>query len=319
LKYIILRINKSQKKLNMKLLQEMCAIHAPSGNESAMTQFLLSYINDNKNKWKTQPQVFYGEDFQDSIVLIFGKPRTAIFAHIDNIGFTVRYRNQLVKIGGPQLKNGTLLRGTDSKGHIECEVLIDTEERIMYKASREIDRGTDLSFVPNWIEDEEYVQCCYMDNRLGVWNALKVCETLDDGAIVFSCREEHGGGSVGYLLKFLYENYKIKQTLISDITWITEGVLPGKGVVISMRDIGIPRRTYLNKIIRLAESSHIPFQLEVEGSGGSDGTEIQKQNLPVDWCFVGAAEQHVHSPKEKVNKADISHMLNMYKYLMKNL
>ena len=36
--------------------------------------------------------------------------------------------------------------------------------------------------------------------------------------------EEHGGGSVGYLAKFIYEKYGVKQAHISDITWVTEGV-----------------------------------------------------------------------------------------------
>ena len=45
-----------------------------------------------------------------------------------------------------------------------------------------------------------------MDNRLGVWNALKVAEKLENGIICFSAWEEHGGGSAGYLAKFIYEN-----------------------------------------------------------------------------------------------------------------
>ena len=61
-----------------------------------------------------------------------------------------------------------------------------------------------------------------MDNRLGVWNALKVAEKLENGIICFSAWEEHGGGSVGYLAKFIYEKYGVKQALISDITWVTE-------------------------------------------------------------------------------------------------
>ncbi len=303
----------------MKLLKEMCSIHAPSGNEDAMTQFLLRHIEREKSNWKIQPEIYSGDGFQNCIVLVFGQPRTAIFAHIDNIGFTVRYKNQLVKIGGPHLESGTQLYGSDGQGAVECEVVIDDEQHLMYKASRQIERGTDLSYVPLWKEDDDFVQCCYMDNRLGVWNALNVCEDLEHGAIVFSCWEEHGGGSVPFLLKFLYEKYAIRQSLISDITWITEGVLPGKGVVISMRDTGIPRRSFLNKIIQLAERSKVEYQLEVEGSGGSDGTEIQKQAYPVDWCFIGAAEQNVHSPKEKVHKKDIVAMVSLYKYLMKNL
>ena len=126
---------------------------------------------------------------------------------------------------------------------------------IEYLYDREIDRGTELVFKPEWREDSDFVQCCYMDNRLGVWNALKVAETLKDGVICFSCWEEHGGGSVGYLAKFIYENWKVKQALISDITWVTEGVQHGKGVAVSMRDSGIPRRSYLNRIRAIAEKA----------------------------------------------------------------
>ena len=95
----------------MKLLKEMCAIHAPSGNETPMTNFLLKYIDKNKKQWKHKPKVFSGDGFQDCIVLVFGKPRTAVFAHIDSIGFTVRYGNELVKIGGPRTVDGFKLVG----------------------------------------------------------------------------------------------------------------------------------------------------------------------------------------------------------------
>lgn len=303
----------------MQLLKTLCSIHAPSGNEELMTDFLLSYIRQNQESWKVKPTLYYGDDFQNCIVLVFGTPRTAVYAHIDNIGFTVRYGNQLVKIGGPHLESGTRLVGTDAKGPVSCEVVIDDENHLMYHSEREIERGTDLSYAPEWREDENTVQCCYMDNRLGVWNALQLCKNLEHGAIVFSCWEEHGGGSVAFLSKFLFEKYNIRQALISDITWITEGVRPGMGVVISMRDSGIPRRKYVKRLIDIAISSKIPFQLEVEGSGGSDGTELQKQPYPIDWCFIGAAEENVHTPHEKVNKKDIASMVELYSFLMAKL
>ncbi|MGB0430822.1 MAG: aminopeptidase, partial [Bacteroidia bacterium] len=40
---------------------------------------------------------------------------------------------------------------------------------------------------------------------------------------------------------------------------------------------------------------------------------------PIDWCFIGAPESNVHSPLEKVHKADIESMLNLYKHLMQKL
>jgi putative aminopeptidase FrvX len=304
----------------MQLLKQLCAIHAPSGNEDAMKSFLLEYIHNNRKRWKTQPQVFEGDGFQNCIVLVFGKPRTAVFAHIDSIGYTARYKNQLVKIGGPAAETGAILLGEDSAGKIECSLVNDKNESKLYcRFHREIERGTDLTYKPVFREDSQFVQCCYLDNRLGVWNALKLCETLSDGAIAFSCWEEHGGGSASYLAKFLFEKYNVTQALISDITWVTEGVPHGNGVVISMRDTGIPRRQFVNKIISLAKESGISFQLEVEGSGGSDGTEIQKTPYPIDWCFVGAAEENVHTPDEKVHKKDIETMTGLYRYLMEKL
>ena len=110
----------------------------------------------------------------------------------------------------------------------------------------------------------------------------------------------------------------VKQALISDITWITEGVTHGKGVAISMRDRNIPRRSYVQQIIKIAEASGIDFQLEVEGGGSSDGRELQLSPYPFD-CAVGAPEDNVHSPDEKVHKHDIDCMIALYKVLMEQL
>jgi len=303
------------------LLKTMCAIHAPSGNEVAMKNFILDHIQKEKKNWQSKPKIYSGEGFQDCIVLIFGKPRTAIFSHMDSIGFTVRYGKQLVKIGGPRTHQSFHL--VDEKG--KNAILSVTKEKttghenLEYKSVNKFSTGTELTFKPNWRETKDFVQCCYIDNRLGVFNALKVAETLKDGAIVFSCWEEHGGGSVSFIQRFLQKKYKIKQALICDITWVTDGVKHGKGVAISMRDSLIPRRSYVQKIISLAKKHKVPFQVEVEASGGSDGKELQMAEHPWDWCFVGAPEDFVHSPDEKVHKADIAAMIKLYEVLMKEL
>ena len=302
----------------MKLLKKLCSIHAPSGEENNISEFIIEYINSNMQNWKVKPKIYSGDGFQDSIILSFGKPKTAIYAHMDSIGFTVKYNNEIIKIGGPVVKNGIELIGSDSKGKVEGKI-IKKNEKIFIDFKREIDRGTSLTFKMNFKESKDYIQSSYLDNRLGVWNALKVAENLENGIIVFSCWEEHGGGSVGFLTNFIHTKYNISQALISDITWVTEGVKAGKGVAISLRDSGIPRKKFVNKIIDLAKKNNISYQLEVESSGGSDGNEIQKSPFPVDWCFIGAAEQNVHSPKEKVHKDDIKSMVEIYEMLMKEL
>jgi len=309
------------------MLKELCQVHAPSGSELAMKKFLLHYIQKNRANWKVQPRLIHGSEFQDCLILLFGEARTAVFAHMDSVGYTVGYANDLLKIGGPKAKEGTTLVGEDSRGKIEGKLHYeiedeDGEQRVIktrLQFEREVDRGTTLCYQMNFLETEEYVQSCYLDNRLGIWTALKLAENLKDGAIVFSTWEEMEGGSVGYLSKYLFENHGIQQALIADITWVTEGVKFGEGVAISMRDSGIPRKSFIDRIISLARSSGIDFQLEVESAGGSDGNAIQKSPYPIDWCFIGAAEQNVHMPNEQVHKHDIETMLRLYAYLMNHL
>ena len=306
--------------MDYSLLKELQAIHAPAGDEAPLRDFVIDYVEKNKAQWKVEPELIYGDDFQDCLILKFGTPKTAVFAHIDSIGFTVRYGKELVKLGGPRLTSGIKLVGEDSKGLIETELVVDPKTKALtYKLDRDIDRGTNLTFKPNWREDTHYIQNCYMDNRLGMWNALKVAETLENGVLVFSCWEETGGGSVGYLGKYIYEKWGVRQALISDITWVTEGVPHGNGVAISLRDSGIPRKSFVRKIVKIASESAVKFQLEVEDAGGSDGNALQKSSYPFDWCFVGAPEDHVHTPDEKVHKDDVNEMLKLYQLLMKKL
>ncbi|UOR03935.1 M20/M25/M40 family metallo-hydrolase [Hymenobacter aerilatus] len=304
----------------MQLLRTLCHIQAPSGHETRLTKFLLHYIATEQKNWRATPQVLAGEQFQDCIVLVFGQPRTAVFAHLDSIGFTVRYGRQLVRIGGPDAETGYQLVGEDTQGPIECTLTVDEETGALgYEFTRDIERGTELTFQCDFRETDTTVQSCYLDNRLGVWNALRLCETLEHGIVAFSCWEEHDGGSVAYLAKYIYETYGVRQALISDITWVTEGVRPGEGAAISLRDSLIPRRAYVDRIRQIAAKSGIPHQLEVEGAGGSDAKELQRADAPWDWCFVGAPEDNVHSPDEIVDKRDIESMLALYQVLMREL
>ncbi|MCE2711041.1 MAG: aminopeptidase [Cryomorphaceae bacterium] len=307
----------------MELLKKLIEIRGASSDESNIVSFIHEYVLERQSSWKVQPKIFKGSELQDCLILVFGNPRTAIYAHMDTIGFSVGYDRELIKIGGPQLIDGTVLVGSDSEGEIEAELMLledeDGTRSLKYVFEREIDRGTILTFKPDFRETDTYVQSPYLDNRLGVWSALKVAETLQEGAIVFSTYEEHGGNSVGFCASFLYQNYGLRQSLISDITWVTHGVVHGAGVAISMRDSSLPRRSYLNRILSLARLSGIPFQLEVESSGGSDGSMLQRSDFPIDWCFIGAPEDHVHTPNELVFKADIMCMVELYRYLMREL
>lgn len=302
----------------MEILFQLLTTRGVSGDESNTSRLIFSLIEKRKSAWNVLPVIYEGPDFHDCILLKFGTPRTAVFAHMDTIGFMTRYSNELIPVGGPEIYPETILVGNDSLGEIECKIVGD-EEKPSHDFPRKIDRGTTLSFKQDIRIEDDFIQAAYLDNRIGVYNALRLCETLKDGWVVFSTYEEHGGGSMPFLLKFIQENSPVKQALISDVTWVTEGVRHHQGVAISIRDRYIPRRNFLNGLTALAEQSGIPFQLEVEGAGGSDGREVQFSPYAIDWCFIGAAEDNVHSPDEKVSLKDIESMCQMYEYLLERL
>ena len=301
----------------MELLKQLISIHSPSGSEAAIKEFILDYVVKNQDQWACKPTIIK-DGIQDNLMLVFGKPNTAVYAHTDSIGFMVGYDNELSKIGGPDTTANWLLTGQDEKGKVEGTLQVD-EETLKLQCKRKVARGTTLTFAPDFNETKSYIQSPYMDNRLGVYVALKLCETLKNGALVFSTFEETKGGAAQFLAGKLYHEYEITQALIADITWVTQGVKHGKGVAVSLKDSTVPRRVFTDRICTLARESKVSFQLEVEHAGGSDGTAIQSSPYPIDWCFIGAPESHVHSPLEKVHKHDIDAMLELYQYLMDRL
>lgn len=303
----------------MKLLQQLCEIPGPSGSEFPVREFLEQYVRANSPRWKCIPEIITGSDLQDCLLLIFGKPRTVVFAHMDTVGFTVRYFDQLIPIGSPEAEAGTSLVGLDSRGPIICTLDYDEKDRARYRFGRSIERGTTLTYQVDFKETKKSIQSAYLDDRAGIYNALRLAETLENGILAFSCWEEHGGGSVAYLAGMIYERWQVRQALISDMTWVTDGVKGGDGVAISVRDRNIPRRSYVDQIIRIAQASNIPFQLEVEGAGASDGRELQLSPYPFDWCFVGAPQLDPHTPNEQIEKADLEGMCALYRVLMEKL
>ncbi len=284
-----------------------------------MKQFILNYIEKHAANWKVKPQVIHGEEFQDCLMLIFGKPEVAAFAHLDTTGFTVRYQDQLIPIGGPEVSGDEILTGADEFGEIECTLALNDEYQLHYRFGRAVQPGTSLVYQNNFVEDDAYCSAPYLDNRIGIYNLLMIAENMENGALVFSSWEEHGGGSVPFLVKYLYEKYRIKKMLVSDVTWISDGIAMDHGVVISYRDKNIPRRSFIKSITNLAIRQQIPFQVEVEAHGSSDAREIQLSPYPIDWCFIGPPIKNAHSKLEKVSKKDIDNMISLYQILMAQL
>lgn len=312
--------------MNTELLKNLCAVPATAGDEGKMRDFILDFFSKNSKDFKVMPQIYSGAGFQDMVIAVFGEPRTAVLAHTDTVGYTVAYKNELYKIGNPKAKAGTKMVGEDSIGRIECTLKIikkkkgrAREETYKYEASRSIKPGTILTYAPDWKETKNFVKSAYLDNRLGVWNALELAFHIKNGALVFTTYEEHGGGGAQFAGRFLQENFGVQQALISDVTLLSDSIKHKQGVAISIRDRGIPRRCFVQKIIEIASENDVKFQLEVEKSGGSDGNSLQHSSYTWDWCFIGPPEDNYHQPGEKVHKEDIGEMQKLYRILVEKL
>lgn len=301
------------------LLKTLCGISAPSSDESRLTMFLIEYVEKNSFSWRHKPKVICGEDYQDCVMLVWGTPRTAMVAHIDSVGFMVGYDKTLIPVGSPRCQAGTELVGFENGKEVSCIARCNQDEGLYYESERELQRGTLLTYKPDFKEDDDYIISPFLDNRVGVYVALKLAQTMKNGAIIFTTGEETGAGNVKFCWRYLYKMYHLHNALIADITWITEGIEYGKGCVVSMKDTNLPRRTYVEKILNVAKRENIAIQREVETAGGSDGASLQKIPYAVNWCFVGAPQEHPHTPEEKICKSDIDSMYLLYKELMEYL
>ena len=148
----------------------------------------------NQQKWAFQPKIIRNKHTQDAILLVFGKPKTAVFAHVDTVGFTAGYGSDLIKVGSPAIKKSDILVGEDKLGEFKCKVT-KVDNQWHYLLDRAIERGTPLSYKPHFKETKDFVEGNYMDNRLGVFVALQLAETLKNGVIAFTTYEEVGGGN----------------------------------------------------------------------------------------------------------------------------
>lgn len=305
--------------MDFNLLETLCQIQASSGDEARLKEFIVGYVNQHSSSWKSVPKIIEGDGFQDNLMLVFGDPKTAYYSHMDSIGFTCRYQNQLITIGSPEAINGDILIGNDSLGPIECTISTNSNGNSFHDFSRAIEPGTPLVYKPNFTKQEDRITSSYLDNRLGIFSLLQLAKVIEHGVLVFSTYEEHGGGSAAFLAQHLYNSYSITNSIIVDVTWVTEGIQLGHGPVVSLRDAYIPRKKFVDEITAHLDASSLIYQKEVEASGGSDGSEIQRSSLPVNWCFIGVPINNPHASNEEANIFDIVRLVSILETLSTKL
>ncbi len=293
---------------SLELLKDLLAHDSPAGDEGPLADWLEEWLA------REVPGAEVSH-FGDSLLVTRGpSPSVAVFAHLDTTGWTLGYDKHLIRIGGPAGNLGdavrpvrrpdtgnTLARRPDGGWKVSGKTDAAPGSRWVYAAQ------------PEWTEDK--IAGPYLDNRVGVWAALTALKSCPSIAVALATQEETGGPGAALCARRLYETRGITQALVSDLTWHTKHIKRGRGVAVSLRDGSLPRQAYLNRVLALAERSGIPFQREIESSGGSDGAGIDRSGVPMDWIFVGAPEKAPHTSRERVHTADLQSMAAMLIYL----
>ena len=297
---------------SLDLLWKLVGQDSPSGDEGPLADWLEAWLKC------TVPDAAV-EHLGDSLLVTRGiNPSVAVFAHLDTTGWTLGYDKQLIRIGGPDGKAGdpirpvgqpgagnTLARRKDGSWKVQGKTEAKLGSRWVYAAAPEL--------------SGDQIAGPYLDNRAGVWAALNALTRCPEIAVAFTVQEETRGIGAQVCARRLFETHGIRQALIADLTWDTKHVKRGQGVAISLRDSSLPRQRFLDRILALAETSEIPFQREVESSGGSDGAGIDRSGVWVDWVFVGAPEKAPHTARERTHVGDLQGMAALLVYLVNGL
>jgi putative aminopeptidase FrvX len=297
---------------SLDLLWELLEQDSPAGDEGPLADWLETWLK------RSVPDASV-ERLGDMLLVTRGiKPSVAVFAHLDTTGWTLGYDKRLIRIGGPDGKSGdpirpvgqpnagnTLARRKDGSWKVKGETKAALGSRWVYAAVPELSGGE--------------IRGPYLDNRAGVWAALHALTRCPEIAVALTVQEEIGSLGAHTCARRLFETYGIRQALIADLTWDTKHIKHGHGAAISLRDSSLPRQRFLDRVLALAEASGLPFQREVESSGGSDGGGIDRSGVPMDWVFVGAPEKAPHTARERAHVGDLQGMVTMLVYLVDGL
>jgi len=304
---------------DIQLFKQLTRLHSPASQEERATQFILDFIRNNKKSWKVKPRVLHGGDFQNNIVLVFGKPKLALFAHLDNVGFTVGHNKQLFPIGGVELIKNAKLRGFDNNDKPVSTKLLYNSRKIYHAKKDIIELGTNLTYLPEWKVKNNQITSGNIDDKFGVFMGLHLAKNLKNGIIVFSAGEEVDGGNIPFLIKYIHEKYKIKNTLVLDVTMEEHNLKMGIGPAVAIRDEDIFDRKFIQRVIDTLKKEKATFQIAVGDEGSSDGKAIAHSPFPINTAFMGACIKNIHTPFEVIHKNDFLHTLNCLNILFKKL
>ena len=274
-----------------------------------------------------------------------GGPKVAMAAHMDEIGFFVRFIDdagfiRLQPVGGFDPRTlvaqrvaihtrsdgplvGTLMPGVkpihlmtpgDKKDLELTDFFIDLGMQAE-KVKEKVQIGDMVTMRRDFEEIGDMVISKSLDDRLGVYVMLEAVK--DAGHVnaelypIATVQEEVGlrGATTAAFGVQPDICIAIDTTIAGDIPGMsTDAAVTrlGSGAAIKIFDSSqLPNRKLVAHLQEIAEQNNIPYQLEVLPRGGTDAGAFQRSNEGVVTCTISIPSRYVHTVNEMCAKTDI--------------
>lgn len=329
------------------LVFKLCSSTGVSGFEKKVAQIaadeLSKYADVKIDKNSNVIASFGNMDSQKHIMLD---------AHIDQIGLVVTYITEdgFLKVAPCGGVDSRVLPGSVLKIHGKKDILgivtstpphlPDDNNSVQEISDLYVDTGVTNGKINEvvqvgdvlsyYLEPKELlnnrVSCCSLDNRAGAASLIRCAQILSQEkldcrvSIVLSSQEEtnaKGAKTATYSLDpdeaIMVDVSFADQPGVSSDKSGTLGKGPMIGIAPSLsRDIS-------NKLIKLSEDSHLPYQLEV--MGGKTGTNADKVSISREGILSGLVsipQRYMHTPCEIVDLNDIENTARLLALYVQN-
>ena len=321
--------------MDLNILKELVKIPSPSNYESELVdyikQFRFTHFKFSESKKQSCVLSYTGKPKQKTILLD---------AHIDNVHLRViRVSKDGYVVAIPVGFSSITLDGNSvvhmDSGNRGAVVTMPPHLKISSKKHKkevyidfggldfEVLPGDVLLFSPEfYMMNNKYIVANGLDNKASVFVLLTLLNFYDKHIdklsynliIHFSSREEIGYGSFSNI-----DSNNIDEVIVIDTDFATDSSLispdlvgkiySGKGPVISRNHDDDPVLT--KKLISVAKSHHIPYQLSYSSRFGASNNAYYTQFFDSYTQFLGIPLKNMHSPTETVAISDLEKILEL--------
>lgn len=308
----------------MDILKKLVSVHGASGCESEAVKAIESEI-------KAYADEIYVDTLGNLIAHKKGNGKKIMFAaHADEIGIVVTYieKNGFLRfsnVGGLYTKEllgrrvifkdgtvGVIYTEKDNKAMQMSKMYIDIGAESDEEAKKAVSVGDTAVFEGAYHRNGDKIISKALDNRAGCYvliEAMKRVKSDNDLYFVFTSQEEVGLRGARCAAFSVEPDYAIAVD-VTDTGDTPEGeksaVKLGNGACIKVMDRSVICDSEIrSKLIELAKSEEIPYQLEIMTDGGTDAGVIHLTRDGVKTGGISIPTRYIHSPSEMADVKDI--------------